>query len=130
MEQAKVLEALETLEIVEMQGGEDAYILVDFNNENRETLHAVGVTDEMMLKYGDESSFCILALAYNEKLAVNYKPKTRKFTPYHPDPLQRLKTELEGATDNIMLDNTDVWEVIEELEKLRKQTKSTNGGHE
>lgn len=61
-----VLDVLNSLEVLESNGGEEAYILVENNKENREALNNVGVTTETINKYGDEETFCILALAFSE----------------------------------------------------------------
>ncbi len=50
----KVLDVLNILEVIESQGGEDAYMLVDNNEENRNRLKEVGVSDGIIYKYGDD----------------------------------------------------------------------------
>lgn len=65
-EKQRVLKVLNGLDVFEENGGEEAYMLVHYNEENRGVLNDVGITDETMLKYGDESSFCILSLAFIE----------------------------------------------------------------
>ncbi len=60
-----ILDALNGMEVVESQGGEDAYMLVDNSVENRAKLNAFGITDEKINGYGDENTFCILALAFD-----------------------------------------------------------------
>ena len=61
----KVQYPLNSLEVVESQGGDDAYLLVANSPENRAKLNAVGVTDEQINGYGDEETFCLLALAFD-----------------------------------------------------------------
>ncbi|MGE7091116.1 hypothetical protein ACQKII_06565 [Lysinibacillus sp. NPDC048646] len=43
-----------SMEEIEQNGGEDAYILVENNVANHEKLNAVGVPNEAINKYGDE----------------------------------------------------------------------------
>ncbi|MEJ8548420.1 hypothetical protein [Brevibacillus borstelensis] len=56
-----------------MNGGEDANILVANDGENRKKLNAVGISDETITRYGDDEAFCILALAFNEGYADEYR---------------------------------------------------------
>jgi hypothetical protein len=73
MNKQSILDVLNSLEVIEQQGGEDCYILVANNEENRAKLNAVGVSNETILKHGDEETFCILALAFNEGYCDEYK---------------------------------------------------------
>lgn len=73
MDKQAILDVLNSLEVVEQQGGEDAYILVSNNNENRTKLNAVGVLSDILGKYGDEEEFCILALALGEGYCDDYR---------------------------------------------------------
>lgn len=73
MNKQAVLDVLNSLEVIETNGGEDAYILVANSEENRMKLNAVGVTDETITRYGDDETFCILALAFNEGYADEYR---------------------------------------------------------
>lgn len=66
------LTVLNSLEVIEREGGEYAYILVENNEENRLALNAVDISDKTIKKYGDDKTFCILALAFGEKLADLY----------------------------------------------------------
>lgn len=72
IEKQRVLDALNSLEVVDENGGDSAYLIVDSSNENLEKLNVVGVTKETALKYGDEETFCILALAFSEGYADLY----------------------------------------------------------
>lgn len=72
MNRQAVLDVLNSLEVVDEQGGEDAYILVDNNQENRDKLAAVGITEDMFRNYGDDDTFCILAFAFGENFADDY----------------------------------------------------------
>lgn len=69
MNRQAILDVLNNLKVIEKQGGDDSYILVENNAENRRKLAAVGVYAETIRKYGDSEDFCILALAFNEKYA-------------------------------------------------------------
>lgn len=69
MSNQEVLDVLNSLEVVEQQGGEDAYILASNNDENRLKLAEVGVQKGVIENYGDEDTFCILALSFNEGYA-------------------------------------------------------------
>jgi hypothetical protein len=66
MNRQAVLDVLNGLEVIDQQGGEDAYMLVENSEENRAKLSEVGVSAETILKYGDTETFCILALAFGE----------------------------------------------------------------
>lgn len=68
-----ILDVLNSLEVIEQQGGEDCYMLVANNDENRAKLNAVGVPSEKMARYGDEDTFCIVALAFGERYADEHR---------------------------------------------------------
>lgn len=72
MENQKILDVLNSLEVIEKQGGEDSYMLVENNEENRKQLNDVGISNEVIAKYGDNERFCILALAFGEGYADFY----------------------------------------------------------
>ena len=72
MSRQSILDVLNSLEVVEQDGGDNAYILVENSIENRAELNAVGVTDEQILGAGNDETFCILALAWNEGYADGY----------------------------------------------------------
>lgn len=65
MNKQAVLDVLNSLEVVERNFGEDAYILVEDNESNRSKLHEVGVSDLEIDAAGDGDTFCILSLAFN-----------------------------------------------------------------
>ena len=70
MNKQTVLDVLNRLEIIESQGGDEAYAIVELNEENLAELAEVGITKEMVEGYGtDGEDFCILAYAFNEGLA-------------------------------------------------------------
>lgn len=64
-----ILDVLNNLEVVDQCGGDDAYILVENSLETREKLNNLGVKPETLINYGDEETFCILALAFGEGYA-------------------------------------------------------------
>ncbi|KAA8747134.1 hypothetical protein [Paenibacillus sp. UASWS1643] len=69
MDKQTILDVLNNLEVVDQQGGDEAWMLVDVTPEMIEELDHVGVEKETVLKYGDDESVCILALAFGEKYA-------------------------------------------------------------
>jgi len=73
MNKQAVLDVLNSLDVIEQQGGEDCYILVANSEENRSKLNAVGISDETIRKYGDHETFCILSLAYGERYCDEYQ---------------------------------------------------------
>ena len=67
-----ILDVLNSLEVIEQNGGESAYLLVENNVENHKKLNAVGVPSKTINNYGDDETFCILALALSEGYADHY----------------------------------------------------------
>lgn len=65
-EKQRVLDVLNDLEVIESNGGEEAYILVANNKENESLLNSVGISKDTFEKYGDDETFCILSLAFCE----------------------------------------------------------------
>ncbi|MEI2284990.1 hypothetical protein [Paenibacillus polysaccharolyticus] len=72
MDKQSILDVLNSLEVVDQQGGDDAYMIVDVTPEMLTRLAEVGVSKETVLNYGDEESTCILALAFGENYANFY----------------------------------------------------------
>ncbi|MFS1511866.1 hypothetical protein VQL36_05440 [Chengkuizengella sp. SCS-71B] len=68
-----VLDVFNSFEVYEQSGGEDAYILVENNEENRKRLNDVGVTNKEIDNAADEAFFCTIALAFNGGYADNYE---------------------------------------------------------
>lgn len=66
----KVLDVLNNLEVVEE--GSEGYILVENSSEVHEKLNALGVSSETINQYGDDETFCIIALAFTEDLATDF----------------------------------------------------------
>lgn len=73
MNRQMVLDVLNSLEVIETNGGDDAYILVDNTEENRKRLNDVGIKNDEIYATGDENEFCILALAFNGKYADDFE---------------------------------------------------------
>jgi hypothetical protein len=68
----RALHFLNQMEVIESQGGEETYALVENNEESRYLLTEAGIPLETALKYGDEETFCIVALACSEGYATWY----------------------------------------------------------
>lgn len=139
MNKQAVLDVLNSLEVAEINGGEDAYILVANNEENRMKLNAVGVSDETIRKYGGDDEFvCILALAFHGGYADDYKDG--KFVLKHELTEQQIivtlatkvmgwtlsRNELYWHIDgeiqavsgwNPLQNIADAWQVVEQIEK-------------
>lgn len=97
MNKQAVLDVLNSLEVVDQQGGDDAYMLVDNNDEVREKLAAVGVAPETIRKYGDDESFCVLALAFGERYCDEYDNKN--FVLWGPIDDELRQRVIEGQGD-------------------------------
>lgn len=65
-EKQQVLDALNNMEVIESNGGEDAYIIVENNEKIRAELNELGISNETIRSYGDEETFCVLSLAFSE----------------------------------------------------------------
>ena len=65
----QVVDVLNSLEIIESNGGEVAYALFELNEENLSALNEVGITDDIIKGYGDEETSCILAIGFGEGYA-------------------------------------------------------------
>lgn len=72
IEKQRVLDFLNQMEVTESEGGDCAYASVENNETNRELLKEAGIPLETALQYGDEESFCIIALACGEGYATWY----------------------------------------------------------
>ena len=68
----RVLYFLNQMEVIEENGGEEAYALVENNEDNRNLLSEAGIPLETALKYGDDETFCVLTLAISERYATWY----------------------------------------------------------
>ena len=67
-----VLNCLNKMEVIESEGGDSAYALVENNEENRQHLKEAGISLETAIRYGDNETFCIIALACGEGYANWY----------------------------------------------------------
>jgi len=72
MSNQSILNVLNSLEVQEQGGGDDAYIQVNQTPETVARLMELGVSQDTISKYGDGETFCILALAFGEGYANFY----------------------------------------------------------
>lgn len=72
MNKQAILDVLNSLEVVEQNGGDEAYILVDVTPEMVDELADFGVTQDTIHKYGDAETTCILAMAFCEGYANGF----------------------------------------------------------
>ncbi|MEK3658224.1 hypothetical protein NSQ29_01515 [Paenibacillus sp. FSL F4-0236] len=72
MNNQAILNVLNSLEVVEQNGGDEAYILVDVTPEMVDELAEFGVTQDTIYKYGDAETVCILAMAFCEGYANGF----------------------------------------------------------
>ncbi|MCA1021811.1 hypothetical protein [Halobacillus litoralis] len=103
MEKQKVLDVLNNFDVLESNGGDEPYVLVEFNDDVIAELNAIGIDVNTAKKYGDSETFCILAFAYHEGYANWYdgsKLKNYDMT-YHEIALKGLK-----ETHKLMLDTS------------------------
>ncbi len=78
MSKQVILDVLNSLPVIDSNGGDDAYILVANTQEVRERLAAAGVVSaandpDVLGRYGDEDEFCILAFAFGDGYANDYQ---------------------------------------------------------
>lgn len=106
-------------DVVESGGGEDAYLLVKDNEVNRNKLREVGITDEQISNFSDDDCFCILALAFNEKLADDY---THEFIIWN----QLVDDDLRYRVLNGEAAPTDAERLLRELDNQIATTKEKN----
>lgn len=76
MSDQKILDVLNNTEIFERNGGEDPYLLVEITPENEKAFNEAGVSTETLKRYGDDTTFCLLALALGEGFADEYNRGT------------------------------------------------------
>lgn len=69
MNKKEILDVLNAEEVLEMQRGDDSYVLVSKTPELLGKLNELGVSTVTINKYGDDDTFCILAFAFNEGYA-------------------------------------------------------------
>jgi hypothetical protein len=92
-----VLDVLNGLDVIEACGGDEPYILVENSEENREKLRAVGVQPERLRYYGDDETFCILALAFGDGYANGFRDG--KLVHDEPAPCKKCGFEDEFIND-------------------------------
>ncbi|MGG4440002.1 zf-TFIIB domain-containing protein [Brevibacillus fortis] len=100
MNRQAVLDVLNSLEVVETNGGDSPYILVENNEIVRQKLNAVGITNEVINQYGDDDSFDVLSLAFAEGYTDYYEKG--KFVLWGPidDELRDRVRNGEGTTED------------------------------
>lgn len=104
-ERERLLDCLNSMEVLAESSGEEAYVLVENNEKNRKLLDKAGIPLEKALSYGDNETFCILALALSEGYANGYDDKlTYKDDCRSGDrriTTEQLKTALEEKIEHI-----------------------------
>lgn len=90
MNRQAVLDVLNSLKAVDTNGGDDAYILVASSKKNLRKLNKVGVTNDVIYRYGDKETFCILALAFTEGYADDFRDGKLVFAGSNPELLKEL----------------------------------------
>lgn len=88
MNKQAVLDVLNDLPVFESQGGEDPYILIELTDEAVSKLESAGISREMAERYGDDETFCILALAFSEGYAnrfLNGRLAYKDYPDYYGD---------------------------------------------
>lgn len=73
MNKQAVVDVLNSLKVLDRNGGDDAYILIEKNEENRSRLNGVGVSDEIIDSYSEDDTTCIMSMAFGEKFADEYE---------------------------------------------------------
>ena len=70
----EIIQVLNQLPVIDESGGDDAYVIVENNIENRAALEDVGVTHDIIARYSNphDGTFCILTLAFSEGYADLY----------------------------------------------------------
>lgn len=111
-EKKRVLDVLNSLEVIETNGGDAPYILVENSKENRKLLNEVGITNEVIDKYGDEEMFCVLALAFTEGLA-DYYESGKLF--YRGLTKEGLINDIQVILDSPLTDFDELHEAIQDV---------------
>lgn len=119
MENQKILDVLNSLNVIEKQGGEDAYILIKNNGENQKLLNDVGVDSETINKYGDEEAFCALSLAFGEGYADFYLDG--KFIKFD----RSVEIDVEDETVLLFKQNEDYFLVVDHHDGTVSKVKLT-----
>lgn len=122
MNRQAVLDVLNSLEVVETNGGDSPYILVDNNEDVRKKLNAVGITDEVINQYGDDESFDVLALAFAEGYTDYYEKG--KFVLWGP-----IDDELRDRVRNGEGTGEDAERLLKELARYESEGKPEINWH-
>lgn len=140
VEKQKVLDVLNSLEVIEQSGGEDAYILVANNEDNLKKLNDLGVQADVINKYGDDETFCIIALAFSEKYANDFENgklvyKTNQYAVYDTsshdlnfhDTLEEAEEDYKEAKSYILEDDVTGDEIVYllQVKKVAKLVEDT-----
>lgn len=106
-----VLNRLNKMEVIESEGGDSAYALVENNEDNRQLLKEAGIPLKKALRYGDNEAFCIIALACGEGYAnwydgakLSYKGKPQLKVSLH----KKGAHTLERKDDRWVLDGKEI----------------------
>jgi len=85
MNRQAICDALNSMEVVEKDGGDYAYILVENSEKNRNKLTSLGVSDERIdAVKSDDNTFCILALAFYDGTPLADDYVNGKFIIWNP----------------------------------------------
>jgi len=113
MENQKVLDVLNSLEVVYEEGGDNAALLVKSTVGNLSKLEEVGIGSKTALKYGDteEKEFCKFALAVSEGYANDYE--NGKLVWKDERTLGELKSDIQVALDSPITEYQDLHDAIQ-----------------
>lgn len=92
----RALYFLNQMEVIEENGGDSAYAIVENNEENRQLLQEAGIPLETALKYGDGETFCIIALACSEGYATWYNGSE---LIYHEVSVNEIENKIQDRID-------------------------------
>lgn len=107
MNRQKACDVLNSLKVIESDGGSMPYILVENSYENRKALNDIGVSDERInaVMSFDNDSFCILALAFYDDNPLVDDYVNGKFVIWNPlvdDELRNRVVNGEGTASDAM----------------------------
>lgn len=123
-----VVDVLNSLEIIDQDGGDNAYLLVENSPENHKKLNAVGVSSETINKYCDieKENFCILSLGLSEGYVDQFTgdklicfDASVEFTLSHEAEKSIVLYKNEGDVTIALNDGPKVWSVILNDEQLQ-----------
>lgn len=113
----EVLNDMYRNDVVDSDGGDYCYQLVEDNEANRNKLRDVGVTDQQISNVTEDGYFCLLQLAFNERLADDF---AQEFTIWEP----LVDDELRYRVLNGDAIPSDAERLLQELEKNEQRIKS------